>query len=874
MSRVILQAPLAGWALPLGEVPDPVFSQGMVGDGLAIDPTGNVLHAPCEGEIISMQGARHAVTVRAAGSIDVLMHVGIDTVKLDGFGFELLVKPGQRVKAGEALLSFDLDYVARNAPSLVTPVLLTTQGNIVRRAARGLVAVGDFLYEIEAPAQGMAKQAAAAAQAAGGASSRHPAEVSRTFVVAFDHGLHARPSAQIVAALRAIAPDAAEVAIVANGKSANARSTTSLMSLGVRRGEAVDVRASGPEAARAVEALASLFQEALHAAPTASAGAAASAAARVLAPAATAPQPATTAPLARVKIVPGSRKIAAVVASRGVAIGRAARFFHEDIHVEEHAADAAEEVRALRYATALVKTRLDDLLARASGEREAILSAHVELIQDPELWRLAEGEVQRGKSAGHAWRHATRATAAALEALGDARMAERVADLRDLEDQVLHALAGKAPGGQTDLPQGAILLADELLPSQLMALDHGRIAGICMARGGPTSHVVIIAASLGIPTLVAGGVEVATIADGVALVLDAERGHLDVEPAAADIANIERELADRKTRNAADLAQANQPCKTTDQVAISVFANLGALAEVSGAVTNGADGCGLLRTEFLFLDRRDAPDEDEQARQYQAIATALQGRPLTIRTLDIGGDKPIPYLPLPREDNPALGLRGLRTSLWKPELLRAQLRAILRVHPSGQCRILLPMVTDLDDVRTVRKVLDDIRVEMELATSPALGVMIETPASALLADQLLREVDFLSVGTNDLSQYVLAMDRGHAELAAKLDALHPGVLRLIATAAKAANAAGKEIAVCGGLASDPVAVPILVGLGIHELSVVPSLVPRIKGVVRGIEASASMELARQALEQTTAPAVRSLVERWQARGTLRLISGE
>jgi phosphoenolpyruvate-protein phosphotransferase len=842
MTQLIIKAPLAGWALPLDQVPDPVFAQRLAGDGVAIDPTGSVLHAPCDGEVVPMQKASHAVTLRTEGGVEVLMHVGIDTVQLDGAGFEMLVQPGQRVKAGEPLLSFDLDFVARRVPSMVTPVLLATEGRIVRRNEGQRVAVGDFLFEIEIAAQ--------RAVASSGA------ELTRAFSVPFDHGLHARPAALIVSALRPIGSDLAEVTIAAKGKTANARSTTSMMSLGVQRGDVIEVKARGPEASRAIEALAALLGTAT--VPDISA-----------APAQAVAQPAiVTAPAA------GPRKLSAVVASRGVAIGQAARLFQEEIQVEESAAESAAELRALSDAVAATKSRLDSMLAAASGERQTILSAHVELIQDPELYSAAEQQIRRGKSAGYAWRHATRSTAAALEALGDAHMAERVADLRDLENQVLRALIGSPGENGQPLPERAILLADELLPSQLMALDRDRIAGICMARGGPTSHVVIIAASLGIPTLVAGGHQVAEIAQGTTLVLDAERGALHVDPTDAERTRIERELEDRRAQRAADLAAAKQSCETKDRQGIHVYANLGAFQEVAGAVANGAEGCGLLRTEFLFLDRRDAPTEEEQLDEYQQIAKGLEGRPLTIRTMDIGGDKPIPYLPLPKEENPALGLRGLRTSLWQPELMYAQLRAILRVQPAGQARVLLPMVTDIDDIRVVRKMLEECRTSLGVTAMPTLGVMIETPASALLADQLLREADFISIGTNDLSQYVLAMDRGHPELAAKLDALHPAVLRLIATAARAAAAANKEAAVCGGLASDVAAVPILIGLGIHELSVVPSLIPRIKAVIRTYDAGACKELARQALEQSTAQGVRALVERWQAHGPLRLISGE
>ena len=298
---------------------------------------------------------------------------------------------------------------------------------------------------------------------------------------------------------------------------------------------------------------------------------------------------------------------------------------------------------------------------------------------------------------------------------------------------------------------------------------------------------------------------------------------------------------------------------------IGVFANVGSLAEAQAAARNGAEGCGLLRTEFLFLEREVPPSEAEQHADYQQLAEALPGRPMTIRTLDIGGDKPIPYLPLPAEENPALGLRGVRTSLWRPDLLRQQLRAILRVRPYGQCRILLPMITDVAEIRSVRAMVEEARAQIGRAEPIELGVMIETPASALMADAMAAEADFFSIGTNDLTQYTLAMDRGHAELAARLDALHPAVLRLIARTADAAQARGRTVAVCGGLASDPVAAPILIGLGVHELSAVPSVIPQMKALIGQLTLVNCAELARQALEQSTAEAVRALALRLAAR---------
>jgi phosphocarrier protein FPr/phosphocarrier protein len=308
-------------------------------------------------------------------------------------------------------------------------------------------------------------------------------------------------------------------------------------------------------------------------------------------------------------------------------------------------------------------------------------------------------------------------------------------------------------------------------------------------------------------------------------------------------------------------------CRTADGERIEVFANLGSAAEAHVAVAHGAEGCGLLRTEFLFLERNSPPDEEEQRRQYQSIADALAGRPLIVRTLDIGGDKPIPYLPLPAEDNPALGLRGVRTSLWRPDLLRVQLRAILRVQPAGQCRILLPMITDPTEITAVRRMLEEVRRELSATAPVRIGAMIETPASALIAEKLARDVDFFSIGTNDLTQYTLAMDRGHQELAHRIDGLHPAVLRLIEMAAAAGARHSRLVAVCGGLASDPAAVPVLIGLGVGELSVVASMTPEIKSLIRTLTLDACRSLARRALELDTAEAVRALVNEFSPAET-------
>jgi phosphocarrier protein FPr/phosphocarrier protein len=360
-----------------------------------------------------------------------------------------------------------------------------------------------------------------------------------------------------------------------------------------------------------------------------------------------------------------------------------------------------------------------------------------------------------------------------------------------------------------------------------------------------------------IPAIVAAGPAVLAITDGTALILDADRGQLRVAPEAWELEAVETALAARKRKRALAVAAAREPCTTADGERIEVFANLGGASEAASAVEAGAEGCGLLRTEFLFLEREAPPSEEEQLRAYQAVADGLGGRPLIIRTLDIGGDKPAPYLPLPREDNPALGLRGVRTSLWRPDLLRVQLRAILRVEPLDQVSIMVPMVASLAELEAVREALDEARRELNVERPVKLGVMIETPASAVLADQIGEEAEFFSVGTNDLTQYVLAMDRGNPQLAAQLDALNPAVLRLIGIAAEGASRLGRPVGVCGGLASDPIAAPILVGLGVTELSATPSRIAEVKAVVRALTYAQCREAADKAVSLASAAEVRA-----------------
>lgn len=559
---------------------------------------------------------------------------------------------------------------------------------------------------------------------------------------------------------------------------------------------------------------------------------------------------------------PGERiDIKGVQAVSGLAVGTAVRFAQEQISIPEIGGGA--ELERARLQRALEASRRDleaeiDAARPHSRQQMEILKAHLSFLDDVDLTAVALSLIEQNKSAAYAWKNAADQQAAALKRLGSARLAERAVDLMDVEHRVLLALARKSRTG-TDLPNGAILLADDLLPSQLTGMDTSRLAGLCLAEGGPTSHVAILAASLGIPTLVAMGPDVTRVPDGASLILDADHRRLHVNPPEERLSATAAKIEKRQASLLDAKSHATEDCYTTCGLRIEVAANLASPTDALQAVANGADGCGLLRSEFLFLNRNTAPSEEDQLAQYQTVADALGGRPLIIRTLDAGADKVLPYLALPRETNPALGLRGVRTGLWKPETLRTQLRAILRVQPYGRCRIMVPMVATIDELRTVRAMLDEERRSLGQTMPISLGIMVEVPSAAIMADVFAKECDFFSIGTNDLTQYTLAMDRMNPNLAKRVDAFDPAVLRLIAQAAAAAAANGRWTGVCGGLASIPLAAPVLIGLGVTELSASASAVPEVKAMVRTLSVERCQAIAREALSQESAEAVHRLL---------------
>jgi phosphocarrier protein FPr/phosphocarrier protein len=840
--RETVMAPLAGWATPLSELPDPVFAGLVLGDGVAIDPVDQVLRAPCDGTITMLHRAHHALTLRTTAGADILMHIGLDTVELDGVGFTPHVAAGQQVRQGDALISFDAASIAMRVKSLLSPVIVTAGDRtftVSDRCRDREVRTGEAIFTI-APDSASPEAAWTAAP--------QKAEVKREVVLRIPTGLHARPAGLISAAARGFQ---AETAVAFKSSRANARSSVSLMGLGAQAGDTVSLIARGADAEAALDAIAALLADG-HGFETAEP-------ATPAAPVAATPKPEPAPPA--VPFDPGTEQVlSGVAAVPGRAVGTAFPLHTERVDVAEYGAEPAVEHDNLHRALAAAQTALQAEIGRApAGSPQAeILGAHLAFVEDPDLVGAADATIAAGKSAGFAWSGAIDRQIDILRGLGIDRMAERTDDLRDVGRRVLQAISGKAQEAVV-LPPRAVLLADDLLPSQFAALPADGIAGIALARGGRTSHVVIMAASLGIPTLVAVGPGLARVPEGAPVILDAEAGTLRAFPEAEALARTDASIAAARERAATQLHAAAADCRLVDNTRIEVAANLGGEADIPEALARGAEGCGLLRSEFLFLDRVTAPSEDVQFATYQRIAEGLQGRPLIIRTLDAGADKPLPYLDLPPEENPALGLRGVRVGLWRPELLRAQFRAILRVRPAGQCRIMLPMIALLEEIRAARALFDEVRAELGHTDPVQLGIMVEVPSAALMAASLAAEADFFSIGSNDLTQYTLAMDRGNPLLARQMDGLHPAILRLIAMTCDGARRHKRWVGVCGGIASLPRAAAVLVGLGVTELSATASAIPAVKALLRTLSTQDCARIARRALELDSAEAVHHLL---------------
>jgi phosphoenolpyruvate-protein phosphotransferase len=564
------------------------------------------------------------------------------------------------------------------------------------------------------------------------------------------------------------------------------------------------------------------------------------------------------------------RSIQGIAASEGLAIGPAHRFLPQIPPIETTKVDdTVTELLRLDSAVSDVDSDLAELISQieeAVGQDEAaIFEAHRMFLSDSAFIGRARNLISEDRNnAPRAIEIVVHELKQTFEAMEDEYFRERAMDVVDVGRRLIRATLGLPQPSLADLSKSCVVVADDLTPSDTARMDRELVLGFCTAKGGKTAHAAILARSMGIPAVVGAGKEILEIAQDERLVLDGQEGLVIVDPTDAVHQEYEKRRAQLDERRLEALSGAHQPAVTLDGHQVEVVANIGAVEETERVLACGGEGVGLLRTEFLFLNRTTPPDEDEQTEAYQAIADALDPGPLIIRTLDIGGDKPLPYLQIQPEENPFLGHRGIRLCLAEPEMFKIQLRAILRAAEGRNIKIMFPMVATIEEVHAAKVLLEEARKELEKRSlsygKPDIGVMVEIPSVALTADILAREVDFFSIGTNDLTQYTLAADRTNALVQGIADALHPAVLRLIAETIRHAHNAGIWVGLCGELAGDPIAAPILLGLGLDEFSMAASSIPFVKEVIRECSLEAAKELAQEALALENAAQVREIVD--------------
>ncbi len=654
-------------------------------------------------------------------------------------------------------------------------------------------------------------------------------------------GLHARPAATFVDISKRFQSDV----LVRHGDAvAKGKSLISLLQLGIEHGETIRVSAQGPDADKVLAALKSAIAVGLG------------------------DEPEEQLPPTPVSSTSGwtpqaaGATFAGIPASGGLAIGPVRQYMQQSaIVVEDHSGDPTTEGTRLQAALDAAQAELDQLheevKTRLGSGKAAIFRVHGEFLNDDALIMQTVSLIYQGHSAAWSWQQVINERVNQMQQLDDPVIAGRAVDLSDAGKRVLLHLVDTVNERPVAITEPSILVADDLTPSDTATLDLDMILGLCTVRGGPTSHTAILARGFGLPAIVGAGNEVLRVANGTPGILDGDTGRLYLKPGETDVQTARALLKEQQRQQEEASAASSAPAVTTDGHRVEVSANINRAADAPQALKAGAEGVGLMRTEVLFLARDTIPTEDEQFEAYKAMAQALDGRPLIIRTLDIGGDKEVPYLNLPKEDNAFLGVRGIRLCLVRPDLFLPQLRAIYRAASYGRIHIMFPMISTLEDLGRTRAIIEQVREELNAPAIP-LGIMIEVPAAVMLADHFAKEVDFFSIGTNDLTQYVLAMDRLHPQLARQADALHPAVLRAINMTVQAATKEGKWVGVCGGLAGDPKGAAILMGLGVKELSMSVPSIATVKAHIRTHSLAELQDIAQQALLCRTAAEVRSL----------------
>jgi phosphoenolpyruvate-protein phosphotransferase/dihydroxyacetone kinase phosphotransfer subunit len=751
--------------------------------------------------------------------------------------------------------------------------VLMSEAPIVEGAIAAAVeaSIGSPLERVEAAARGvvtMPKVADALPMAPLEAVGAPPEEVSPvseiTLTLFNEMGLHARPAALFVQVASKFQSNVQVRNLTRGGHAVNAKSMFGVLSLGAEKGHQITISASGPDAEEALATLRQLVESGFREMEQ-------PLMAPVRAPAAPVPQVLKVKPQA--PLVKGGvmRKLQGIPASKGIAIGMAYIYRPQALRVEQRmVGDPKAEWDRFKAAVEQAKVEIAAIRERAIAEvgaREAeIFTAHELFLEDPFLLDQVRSLIEdKHLNAEAALSEVVNGYVELLQGMEGEIFRQRAADVEDVGQRVLRILLGESKTPLAELSEPVVLIAHDLTPSDTARLDKKLILGFCTAVGGLSSHTAILARGLGLPAVVGLGDDVLSISNGTPLIIDGEAGLLIVNPDEDTLAAYQNRREKVATREVALKLAAQELAHTRDGYRVEVVANIGDVDSAKIALEYGAEGVGLLRTEFLFLNRTAMPSEEEQYEAYRAIAELMGQRPLIIRTLDIGGDKQLPYLDIVEELNPFLGWRAIRLCLEKTDLFKVQLRAILRAGYGHNVKVMFPMIADVGEVRRAKAILAEVKGELEalgipFASEVEVGIMVEVPAAAVAADILVQEVDFFSIGTNDLIQYTMACDRTNERVSYLYEPLHPAILRLIKGVIDAAHKAGKWVGMCGEMAGDILAIPILLGLGLDEFSMNPAAIPEAKAIISSLSLVEAKRIAVKALSLSSAEEIKAYVK--------------
>jgi phosphoenolpyruvate-protein phosphotransferase len=687
-----------------------------------------------------------------------------------------------------------------------------------------------------------------------------PAEHQADVTLENAHGLHARPAARFVQTAASFKADIQVSNLTKNKGPASARSLNALATLTAVHGDEIRITANGPQAEQALAALEELVAQNFGEIPE-----------EQVQPE---PQPAPEMPSEE-------GAIQGVPVSEGIAIGPLFVYQPALPEIPEYKIDDPQAawdrlLNAIEMTAAKIREQRDHVAATLGEGQAAIFDAHLLILQDPDLRERTRKLIfQERDNPAAAWHTAIEEVVQIYRNLEDSYLQQRAVDVLDVGNQVLHALIGEGPLKAIEIPQPVILFASDLTPSQTASLNMEQVLGLVTAAGGPTSHSAILARAMGIPALAGLEIPPDQLANQEEVALDGFRGLLWIEPPEERLESLRSQRQAWLQRRAELLESSTRQAVTRDGKRVEVAANIGNLLDARMARKNSAEAVGLLRTEFLFLTRSTPPSEDEQVEALSQISNILGPIPIIVRTLDVGGDKDLPYIDQPMEHNPFLGVRAIRLSLRKPDIFQTQLRAILRAGFGSQMRVMFPMIARVEEVVQAKELLQEAHASLEEDGLQHLwpietGIMVEVPSAALLSDALAEHVDFFSIGTNDLTQYTLAAERGNPALSELADALHPAVLRLIGRVAESAHARGRWVGVCGELAGETLAAPVLVGLGVDELSMNPGTIPAIKSILAQVDSAQAQELANQVVNCNGASDVRHRVNEFLANNGVEI----